>query len=256
MMDVMSLHFHTVGTGAHHVVAVHGWFTDRTGFAHIWPHLDTEAFSYAFLDVRGYGEAMDRPGPYTMANIAADVLLTADELGWGDFSLLGHSMGGVAIARTLLDAPDRVNALVGVAPVPPSGFPFDEAGWQLFDGAAENPDNRRQIIDYTTGSRLSRVWVDSMVQRSITRSTTTAFADYLPEWGRADFADELNGNATPMLVLTGAHDPAVTADLCQQTWARYFPNAELEVIENAGHYPADEAPVALATRIEAFLRDV
>jgi pimeloyl-ACP methyl ester carboxylesterase len=33
----------------------------------------------------------------------------------------------------------------------------------------------------------------------------------------------------------------------------FFPNAELEVLGGAGHYPMFETPVALATAMEEFL---
>jgi esterase len=39
----------------------------------------------------------------------------------------------------------------------------------------------------------------------------------------------------------------------RQTWMVFFPEAELEVLSNAGHYPMFETPVALATSIEEFL---
>ena len=39
----------------------------------------------------------------------------------------------------------------------------------------------------------------------------------------------------------------------QQTYLRWYPNAELQVMGNAGHYPMDETPVALVTSIEEFL---
>jgi pimeloyl-ACP methyl ester carboxylesterase len=40
----------------------------------------------------------------------------------------------------------------------------------------------------------------------------------------------------------------------RQTWLVFYPNAELEVLPNAGHYPMMETPAALATVMEEFLR--
>jgi pimeloyl-ACP methyl ester carboxylesterase len=48
------------------------------------------------------------------------------------------------------------------------------------------------------------------------------------------------------------HDPALSAQVMEQTYLA-LPNAELEVLANAGHYPMFETPVALATAMEEFL---
>jgi len=58
----------------------------------------------------------------------------------------------------------------------------------------------------------------------------------------------------PVKVIVGAHDAALTVEAMRASYLAWFPNAELEVMENAGHYPMNETPVALATTIEAFLR--
>jgi pimeloyl-ACP methyl ester carboxylesterase len=58
----------------------------------------------------------------------------------------------------------------------------------------------------------------------------------------------------PVKVIVGAHDGALTADVMTATYLAWYPNASLEVMANAGHYPMNETPVALATSIEAFLR--
>jgi pimeloyl-ACP methyl ester carboxylesterase len=49
------------------------------------------------------------------------------------------------------------------------------------------------------------------------------------------------------------HDPALSAQVMEQTYLALLPNAELEVLANAGHYPMFETPVALATAMEEFL---
>src|SRR4051812_20990292 len=75
------------GNGAHAVIGLHGWFSDRRGFGDLLPYLDRKRFRYVFVDYRGYGEAKGRAGSYTMDEIADDVLATADELGLREFSL-------------------------------------------------------------------------------------------------------------------------------------------------------------------------
>jgi pimeloyl-ACP methyl ester carboxylesterase len=206
------------------------------------------------MDCRGYGDMQKAPGPYTMDQVADDALALADALGWQDFSLIGHSMGAKAVQRVLTRAPQRVRKLVALTPVPASGVPFDEQGWALFSGAADHPENRYAIIDFTTGHRLTPTWIDAMVAYSLAHSTREAFAAYLESWARGDFSAEVKGCTLPVHVIVGANDPALGADAMQMTYLACYPNATLEVMPNAGHYPMDETPIALATSIEAFLR--
>ncbi|APU17231.1 MULTISPECIES: alpha/beta fold hydrolase [Actinoalloteichus] len=241
------------GDGPQRVIALHGWFSDRTAFRSIRPLLDTTRFSYAFVDVRGYGEASELAGEYTMAEIASDVLALADHLGWSEFSLLGHSMGGKAAAAVLAADASRVTGIVGISPVPASGVPFDDQAWQLFTGAAENADNRRAIIDLTTGNRHTGVWLDAMVRHSLAASSVSAFASYLLDWARHDFHETVLGDPTPILVIAGEHDPALSADVLRGTWLAWHPHARVEVFGNAGHYAADETPIALVSAVESFL---
>ena len=38
-----------------------------------------------------------------------------------------------------------------------------------------------------------------------------------------------------------------------RTWVVFFPEAEMTILPDAGHYPMFESPVLLATSIEEFL---
>src|ERR1700722_14120165 len=156
-----------VGRGDHRVIALHGWFGSALGWGTLPDYLNTAQFSYVFPDLRGYGSRRDELGEFTMAEAAADALRLADPLGWDRFSLVGHSMSGVAIQHVLLQAPYRVRRLVGVAPVPAAGLPLGEAEWSLFPPPPPSPASRAINRNPPAGSRLPPAFVDAVVQHSL-----------------------------------------------------------------------------------------
>lgn len=246
---------HIIGKGPRKVIGLNGWFGHARGWGPMLDSLDHNAFTYAFMDYRGYGGRRGSGGPYTLAQITRDALTLADGLGWERFGLLGHSMGGSAIQHVLADAPERVQALAAVSPVPASGAPMDEPTWNFFSAAGRDAGTRRAIIDLTTGKRLCSIWLDAMVASSLAQSDIEAFEGYLPAWAKCDFAARIQGRRLPVLVVAGEHDPALGADVCRATWLVHYPQARFEVMRNAGHYAMDETPVALATVLESFLRE-
>jgi pimeloyl-ACP methyl ester carboxylesterase len=250
----VTLGYQSYGTGDHKVIVLHGWFGDHSMFGPMRSALDTNAFTYIFPAYRGYGLSKHLTGNYTNAEISADIIALADEIGLPQFSLIGHSMGGKAIQRVLADAPKRVKKLVAVTAVPAAAVPFDAAGWGLFEGAATRIENRKGILHYSTGSRLSDTWIAHMANYSLHTSTVEAFAGYLRAWAKEEFVADVQGHDHPIKVIVGEHDPSLTADIMKATYMAWYKNAELEVMPNAGHYPMDETPVALATSIENFLK--
>src|SRR5690349_22236505 len=246
----------SIGSGDRHVLAVHGWFGSARGWGSLPEFLDRSTYTYAFMDLRGYGGRKQVAGEFTMEEAAADALALADELSWDRFSVIGHSMGAKVAHQMLLPAPDRVRKLVGLNPVPANAVPMDEQGWELFSGAAGNPGNRAAIIDFTTGSKLTPTFVNLVVQHSLDNSTVAAFAAYLQAWARSDFSDAAKsqpGTRMPVKVIVGVNDPALSADVMEQTWLVFFPEAEMTILPDAGHYPMFESPVSLVTSIEEFL---
>ncbi|HDR9582288.1 TPA: alpha/beta hydrolase [Burkholderia stabilis] len=244
--------FHRVGDGPHPVLVLHGWFGDARAFEPVEAWLSREHFSYVFMDYRGYGRMRDAPGDYTIDEIAADALALADALGFPTFSLVGHSMGGMAIEKIAAIAPERVRALVPIAPVPCSGLPFDAGRRALFERAAGTLADRRTIIDRSTGGRLPAAWVEWKAAYSAACSSAQAFGAYFRAWADTDFSGEITG-VHPVKVLIGEHDPAFDAALMAHTYLRRYPLATVDVLRNAGHYPMNETPLALVAAMEAFL---
>ena len=244
----------TIGSGDHHVLAVHGWFGSARGWGSLPDFLDPAAYTYVFMDLRGYGDRKGVAGEFTMEEAAADAIALADELGWDRFSVIGHAMGAKVAHQVLLQAPERVAKLVGLNPVPASAVPMDAQRWELFSGAAANPGNRAAIIDFTTGNKLTPTFINHVVRHSLENSTVDAFAAYLQAWARSDFSGKVQPDSrTPVKLIVGVNDPALSADVMEQTWLVFFPEAEMTILPDAGHYPMFESPVSLATSIEEFL---
>lgn len=254
-MTSVILPYERHGIGPHRVIALHGWFGDRTSYRPLMRWIDGSAFSYALLDQRGYGEARHIEGEFTVAEIAADALALADHLGWDTFSVIGHSMGGKVAQRIAADAPQRLQGLVGISPVPASGAGMDDAAQKVFADARDVPDLRRAIIDQTTGERLPAAWLDAMVRHSLACSTPEAFGAYLPDWANGDFHEAVDGSTVPALFIAGRHDPALSAEFMRATVVPWFTGSTLLVLEDAGHYAMDETPLELVAVMETFLSE-
>lgn len=253
-MNDVAVRHEEFGTGPHAVIALHGWFGSAGAWGGLIPHLDGDAFRYVFPNYRGYGARRGVAGDFTVAEAASDVLDLADSLGINDFTLIGHSMGGSVMQYVLAEAPDRVRGLIGISPVPAGGIELDEQGWALFSGAAAEPANRKAIIDLTTGGRRDDEWLDRLVAHSLEHSDASAFGAYLDSWVRDDFHERIEGSTKPIKVIVGEHDPALGEDLMNATFKHWYPNLELDVLPDAGHYAMEESPLQLARLVENFLR--
>ena len=243
------------GSGPRPVIALHGWFGDRTSYRPLMRWIDAESFTYALMDQRGYGDSRGSAGTFTVEEIAGDAIRLADSLGWEKFAVIGHSMGGKVAQRLVADVPGRVTALVGISPVPASGAGMDDDVFAFFAGARDDADSRRSIIARTTGGRLPGAWLDATVRYSLECSTREAFGRYLSSWSRGDFHQQIRDAGTPALFIVGEHDPEISAETMRNTVLQWFRNARLVSFPSAGHYAMDETPLDLVATVERFLRE-
>lgn len=243
----------TLGHGDLKVIVVHGWMAGRALFDPIHPFLDLAAFTFAFMDCRGYGDRLDSAGPYDVQTIAADVLELADEMGWRAFSVLGHSMAGMSAQWLLETVPCRVQSLVLLSTVPARGASISQGRRQLLESAITDPECRRALIDINTGHQRSVEWLDQTLALSLATTTPTALRGYLRSWTHDGFEPQLKNGGAPTLLLVGESDPGATVKLMQEQVVRGLPMSLTQQLSGVGHYAMLEDPRALAQAAQGFI---
>ncbi|MDH7797526.1 pimeloyl-ACP methyl ester carboxylesterase [Beijerinckia sp. GAS462] len=256
MSDQETVVWHTtIGHGPERVIALHGWFGDHRAYAALFDSLDVERFTYAFVDYRGYGHSRDLAGAYSIEQVARDALALADHLGWKTFHVIGHSMGGKAAQKVAIDGGSRIKSLVAITPVPAPAMPVDDATLGFFSGVCDSDETALALIGGSVGDRLSKVWMRHLLAGARATAKPEAFRSYMQSFIHDDLSARAETVTIPILALAGEHDNGVRAEIVQAVFPHLFSNADVtvEILKNSGHYPMDEIPVYLTTRIEAFL---
>ena len=102
--------FDTAGTEGSPVLLVMGYCVPGKGWVNQVRDLSLH-HRVAWFDNRGIGRSDRPPGPYTMADMAADAVAVMDQLGWQEAHLVGVSMGGMIAQHVALTYRHRLLSL-------------------------------------------------------------------------------------------------------------------------------------------------
>lgn len=231
------------------------WLADCGSYEPMLQYLDTERFSYALMDLRGYGRSKKIPGKHNSLEAAQDAVDLADYLNWKKFHAVGFSMTGMVVERLVVHFRERLKSVIAIGPVSASGIKMSDEQRAFFLSTIEDDKALRELAARITGNRLSRQWGDVKLRLARETRDPAAVRDYFDMWTEEDFSKEAMGNDMPMLIIAGQYDQEkfLEEDL-RNTFLRYHPKAELVVIENSGHCPMQETPIRLQTIMEDYMR--
>lgn len=238
---------------------VHGLAYDREGWGRL-PDLLAQRFRVVLIDNRGVGESDAPEGPYSVAQMAADVVAVLDDAGIERTNLFGVSLGGYIAQEVALVYPERVARLIlcSTAPGGPKAVPMPaatqevfaryptmerEAGLRMFvenslgeRGVRELPELVEEILRYRLGHAPTvQAWV----------AQATAGATYAND-------ERVHEIAAPTLVLTGGADVVVDPRNAG-VLAELIRDARMVVVPERGHLMVWEDSERVAELVTEFL---
>ena len=252
MSLVVDLHHRVDGPdGAPEVVLLHAIGTSLRMWAPQVPELSRE-HRVISIDLRGHGRSPVPPGPYTMGELAGDVVAVLDGLGIERASICGLSLGAMVGLTMAAHAPERIDRLIAasVVAVPSSPTSWHERGQRvLVGGSAAISD----LVVERWGYRDRNASVAAFVLEMLAATPADGYAGCCEAIAGMDLRPALPRITAPSLLLAGSEDPAAPPSAAHDMVAS-MPNARVAVIDGAAHLLNVEAPIATTQAILEQLR--
>ena len=244
-----------VGSGPTHVVIMNDWLCDTSTWDGARPFLNLARFTYAFADLRGYGQSRGRVGAFTLEEAASDVLALADTLGWARFAIVGHSMSALVALHLAQQHADRIERAVALTPPPPTGFGADEAMIAASQSLALADDaTRMAVFEQRFGARLSPAWASYKAARWRSSTDPAAAAGYVTLFARDGLPDPASPISVPVLAITGEQDaPPMRREAVLHALGPLCHQLVVTPLADSGHYPMQEMPPLTVALVERFL---
>ncbi|MEX2628811.1 MAG: alpha/beta fold hydrolase [Tistlia sp.] len=207
-------------------------------------------------DLRGHGRTAAPEGPYSLAQLAEDLLALAEALSLGRFHFVGLSIGGMIGQQLALAAPGRLRSLTLCATtsrIPPEGrAAFDErAETALTRGMAAlaEPTLARW---FTEGFRAEYPDAVAAIRAQILATPVAGYVGCCRAIQQLDLTARLPEIRLPTLVVAGRDDPGMSPAV-MATIRDAIPGAELQVLEQAAHLLNVEQAAATTALLRRFL---
>jgi 3-oxoadipate enol-lactonase len=222
------------------VVLINSIGMDRSLWREQLPAL--QQFRVITFEQRGHGRDPVPPGPYSIADLGADVIDILDDFELSQATLCGLSLGGLVAMWVAANASDRVSALVTACT---SAYPGDPQKWatraarvragELASLAAGNSERW-----FTPPFAATHPELLAELRSIVASNSPEGYASCCEALRDADLRDDLAKITAPTIVIAGTRDLAFPREHALELRER-IAGAELIEIE-AAHIANLEVP--------------
>lgn len=256
--DAIHIHYRINGKGPETLVLVNGVGDDLEAWANQLDDFVSAGLRVITFDNRGVGLSSQPPGPYSSAEMAADLHLLATELELSQFHLAGVSMGGGIAQEYAIAHGDRLRSLV-LANTYAAPDPFTRAAfesWAIVAEAAGMAVMVRQqapwIYSPTFYEQHPGRVAELIGEAQKSTQPAAAFAAQTAALIDHDARVRVPAITTPTLVIA-AHDDVIISETLSRRLYEALPEATWSVVPG-GHAAFWEDPAPWNRAVIEFVR--
>jgi pimeloyl-ACP methyl ester carboxylesterase len=216
----------------------------------------SEKYRTIALDNRGVGRSDVPPGPYSMAQMAADAAAVLNAARVNTAHIFGVSMGGMIAQEFALQYRHKVRSLIlgCTAAGGPEAVRAEQEALQVLMTRGQDPDAFAKAINpfiYDNATPTERIQEDTAVRRKWYPPADAYFAQLqaIMAW---EAYSRLAQISAPTLVIHGENDRLVPPQNGKLIAGR-IPGAKLVVLPRASHIFTTDQPEAAHGAILSFL---
>ncbi|WP_409302450.1 alpha/beta fold hydrolase [Peribacillus sp. SCS-155] len=245
------------------LVLLHGFLSSGFSYRSLIPYLRQE-YNIVSIDTPPFGQSgKSHRFSYSYKNLASSISIVVQKLGISTCTIVGHSMGGQLGLHIMKNHPSLVNNAVLLCS---SGYMSKSS--KLLRTASYVPyfsnvvkrrlekqgvDKNLEYVVYDQGlinDEMREGYLRPFHNDEIFRALSKMIRDREQDLS----ALELGHISQPCLLIWGRHDHVVPVQVAHRL-KRDLPNAELVIMEDAGHLLPEEKPKEVAQLIKGFLRE-
>ena len=254
------------------VIALHGWLDNLASFSRLAPLVDISPFLALDLAGHGFSDHRSADASYHIWDDLKEIINVADQMGWQQFSLIGHSRGGIIASLLAACFPERVSSLVLVEGFWPITATAENFVSQLSRSIKETNRVQRQESRYfPTADHFFRLrgkglpdldhcWIEALVERSLVcedKGYRWSFDRRLQApspvmLGDAMVEEMIKSLECPVQLYCGRSSMgAEMTDLQQKLHP--FKKLEIFVLSGGHHLHLENAAISIAEEVSRFL---
>jgi pimeloyl-ACP methyl ester carboxylesterase len=201
----------------------------------------------------GFGKSSLPDWLDSIDDIAHVYLELMDRLALMRIDLIGFSIGGWIAAEMATKVPERISRLVLIGPVGVKTGPADKLDVPDIFALPREKLDRLRFHDPAKNPLDVAKLSDAELNIVARNNETLALLTWEPYMHNPKLKHRLHRVDLPALFLRGASDGIVSADYLTR-FAALLPQARIETIAEAGHWPHVEQTATTAAKISQFLK--